>query len=315
MRTTSLLRIFFVGCILSSFAHSADARPLYYKWFSRAYSAGNDKDIRRNRCLVCHLGKTKRNRNAFGKALGQALGKKNVKEPPVFFAALKKAEAKKSPVDGKTYGEILKKDFRRITVLDKEIEARRRAEAAVLAARNAATAKRVTEAVTKLTSSYLNRRAKPFDIQSLSGEKFTADALKDRITILHFWEYHGEPLKAPYGQVGYLSYLYEQLKRKRVQLLGVAVDSRLADPKKRNAALQGIRKLKSFMMLDYPLLLDDGELLAEFGDPRQVVAKLPLFVVVNRGGQVAHYHVGPYEDNDLSKLQKAITKSLQRSKR
>ncbi len=49
------------------------------------------------------------------------------------------------------------------------------------------------------------------------------------------------------------------------------------------------------MNLGYPILLDNGTLLKEFGDPRVLGAGLPLYVVIGPDGKVAHYFVGHYE--------------------
>jgi hypothetical protein len=90
--------------------------------------------------------------------------------------------------------------------------------------------------------------------------------------VLHFWEYRETPLEEPYGQVGYLDYLSRDLGKQGVVVLGVSVDPRLADPETRRAGAVAARKLRDFMNLSYPILLDDGRLLKRLGDPR--VARL-----------------------------------------
>ena len=45
--------------------------------------------------------------------------------------------------------------------------------------------------------------------------------------MLHFWEYRDQPLKEPYGQVGYLEFLFQKRKEEGVKVYGVAVDGRL----------------------------------------------------------------------------------------
>ena len=69
-------------------------------------------------------------------------------------------------------------------------------------------------------------------------------------------------------------------------------------------------KLKAFMNLSYPVLLDAGPLVKQFGDPRIAGATLPLFVVIGPDGKIAHYHVGTYEvrqDQGLKELDQVVT--------
>jgi hypothetical protein len=98
-----------------------------------------------------------------------------------------------------------------------------------------------------------------------------------------------------------------------VKVYGVAVDGRLADPAERGQALRGIRKLKAFMNLSYPILLDSGGLIRNFGDPRPAGAELPLFIVIGPDGRIAHYHAGTYtvdRNEGLRELSTAVTKAL-----
>jgi hypothetical protein len=132
--------------------------------------------------------------------------------------------------------------------------------------------------------------------------------------VLHFWDYRDEPLKEPYGQVGYLDFMYHRRKPAGLQVYGIAVDGRLADEKTRGAAERGVRKLKSFMNLSYPVLLDSGSLIKQFGDPRLLGASLPLFVVIGPDQKIIHYHVGHYEvhqDQGLKELDQVVLKALE----
>ncbi len=49
------------------------------------------------------------------------------------------------------------------------------------------------------------------------------------------------------------------------------------------------------MNLTYPILQDEGKFLKQLGDPRTAEAKLPLFVLIGKNGQIADYHSGFYE--------------------
>lgn len=146
-----------------------------------------------------------------------------------------------------------------------------------------------------LADEYQGRAVEAFESSGLGGARLTSNDLKGQVTLLHFWEYRDTPLEEPYGQVGYLEFLYGRRKEEGLKLYGVAVDSRLADEMSRSAAVASVRKLKAFMNLSYPILLDGGEMLAKFGDPRVVGGTLPLVVVVGPDGKILHHHVGYYE--------------------
>lgn len=84
----------------------AEARPQYLKGFVAKYDIAEAKE---KKCGVCHGegGKNKKVVSDYGKALGKALGKKNVKGADDIAAALDSA-AKADAGDGKTYGDWLK---------------------------------------------------------------------------------------------------------------------------------------------------------------------------------------------------------------
>ena len=85
----------------------ADARPQYLKAFIGKYDkvASEAGDLK---CGVCHgeKGKNKKVLSDYGKALGEALGKKNVKDADDIEKALETAGAKDSG-GGKTYSDLL----------------------------------------------------------------------------------------------------------------------------------------------------------------------------------------------------------------
>jgi hypothetical protein len=164
-----------------------------------------------------------------------------------------------------------------------------------------------------LAAEYQGRAVEAFEAADLGSARLTSDELKGQVTLLHFWEYRDSPLEEPYGQVGYLEFLFGRRKEQGLKLYGVAVDRRFADEESRPAAVAGVRKLKAFMNLSYPILLDGGEVLAKFGDPRVVGGSLPLFVVVGRDGTILHHHVGYYEvdpQQGLKELDAIIEQAL-----
>jgi hypothetical protein len=68
--------------------------------------------VEKAKCNICHVGKVKKNRNGYGKALGELLSRKtDTEDKEKIQAALKKIEVKHSdPKDEKspTFGELLK---------------------------------------------------------------------------------------------------------------------------------------------------------------------------------------------------------------
>lgn len=171
--------------------------------------------------------------------------------------------------------------------------------------------------VSRLAEKLIGKSAPRFSLKLLDNSEITPDALKNKITILHFWEYQGEPLVEPYGQVGYLDYLFGKRRKLGVQAFGVAVDARFADPTANPAARKSIQKLKSFMNLAYPIAVDDGKLLEKFGDPTKFGAKLPLWIVIGPEGTIAHFHSGFYKinpDDGLRELDDLVVKLIRDQK-
>ena len=170
--------------------------------------------------------------------------------------------------------------------------------------------------VEELAEQYTGKQVEPFTAGQLSGGEFSsADNLPGKVTVLHFWDYRDSPLEEPYGQVGYLDFLYGKRKEAGMQLYGVAVDGRIKDENTRGAAIRSVRKLQKFMNLSYPILLDDGTLVKKFGDPRLVGAEFPLFVVIGPDGKILHYHVGHYKverDRGLAELDAVISEALKK---
>ena len=172
--------------------------------------------------------------------------------------------------------------------------------------------------VSKLAEKFVGKPAPRFSLTLTDKTEVPAEALKDKITVLHFWEYQGEPLVEPYGQVGYLEFLHNRRRKLGVQIYGIAVDARLAEQQTAAVALKSIHKLKSFMNLDYGIAVDDGKLLAKFGDPTKYGAKLPLWVVIGPDGNVAHFHAGFYKinpDDGLRELDDLLVKMIKEQKK
>ena len=142
----------------------------------------------------------------------------------------------------------------------------------------------------------LNKEAPGFVLNLIDGKSTLKSAdLKGRTVVLHFWKYADKPLSEPYGQVGYLEFLYGKRKFNNVEIIGVAMNKSFAQPSTVRSAQRSSRKLVEFMNLSYPIGYDDGSLLRELGDPRESGGTLPLWVVISPNGQIVHYHAGFYE--------------------
>ena len=80
-----------------------------------------------------------------------------------------------------------------------------------------------------------------------------------------------------------------------VTVVGVSTNPDLQSKENLSRGRRSVRKLSEFMNLSYPVGHDDGTLLKAFGDPRETQGQLPLWIVLNDDGKVAHYHAGFYE--------------------
>lgn len=148
--------------------------------------------------------------------------------------------------------------------------------------------------VNKLATRFVGKAAPEYKLIGLDRKPIDPEATQGKIVVLHFWEYQEEPLLEPYGQVGYLDFLYGKRRKLGVQVVGIAVDEKFGKPDQFASAARGAGRLRTFMNLAYPIATDDGTILAKFGDPRQVGAKLPLWVVISPDGKVIHYQSGLY---------------------
>jgi len=171
-----------------------------------------------------------------------------------------------------------------------------------------------TNTIAAMRKQIIGKQTPEFQMKSLTGDDVTHDSLSGSTVVLHFWQYRDKPLEEPYGQVGYLDFLNRNSESKKLKVFGVMVDDRLVETETRQQAIVSAKKLHSFMNLSYPILLDRGEAIKSFGDPRLAGSKLPLYVVLGSDGKVLHYHAGFHEidrDQGLKELKAVITRSLE----
>lgn len=172
--------------------------------------------------------------------------------------------------------------------------------------------------VAGLAGKIVGQKAPSFSLTGLNGQPIEDKEHRGKVVVLHFWEYRGEPLEEPYGQVGYLDYLFSKRGKLGVRVYGVAVNSGLAQADKTPQILRSVRKLKNFMNLSYPIAVDDGTLLKKFGDPRQANAKLPLWVVIDAAGKVRLYKSGFFAirpDEGLRPLDELVIQLLREQRK
>ncbi len=161
-----------------------------------------------------------------------------------------------------------------------------------------------------------NSDAPKFNLSLMSGGTLESESLAGKTVILHFWDYRDAPLSEPYGQTGYLEYLYNQKKKMNVTVVGVSTNPDLQSKENQNRGRRSVRKLSEFMNLSYPIGHDDGALLKSLGDPRDTRGQLPLWIVIDTQGKIAHYHAGFYEVDAAQGLKdlEAVLSELLRKK-
>jgi peroxiredoxin len=141
----------------------------------------------------------------------------------------------------------------------------------------------------------VNSPSPDFTLKLVGGGTVDSASLRGKTVVLHFWDYRDSPLSEPYGQTGYLEFLFNQKKSKNVHVIGISTNPELQSTDTLNRGRRSARKLSEFMNLTYPIGHDDGSLLESFGDPRDARGQLPLWIVLSPEGKVTHYHAGFYE--------------------
>lgn len=101
-------------CLIALVAGPVAARPPYPAIFKAKYE-NLAKEVDTAKCLVCHKGKEKKDRNEYGIALSKAFGKadfeKNKGDKEALAKHLTEAldkVAEEKNADGKTFGELIK---------------------------------------------------------------------------------------------------------------------------------------------------------------------------------------------------------------
>ena len=108
-----LLAVGFALALILSLAHSpAEAIPPFQKEFVKMYAPPGSPlaaKVKKVKCNICHKGKKKKDRNAYGDALAKLLDrKKDKKNVEKIRKALKTVESQSATPGGPTFGELLK---------------------------------------------------------------------------------------------------------------------------------------------------------------------------------------------------------------
>ncbi len=102
---------FVAAAFVTSNQNMAEARPWFPKVFVAKYENISEKATEK-KCGVCHPGKSKKDKNDYGVAVGKALGavykKKTDEAAEALDKALDKAAEQASSTEGKTFGDLIK---------------------------------------------------------------------------------------------------------------------------------------------------------------------------------------------------------------
>ncbi len=107
-----LVAVFVFALSLLGAQHPAEAIPPFQKEFVKMYvkpGSPLEAQVKKVKCNICHKGKKKKNRNAYGDALAKLLDrKKDKKNVEKIRKALKQVESQSATPGGPTFGELLK---------------------------------------------------------------------------------------------------------------------------------------------------------------------------------------------------------------
>lgn len=97
LRTAVVL--FIVAVFAAAWTPTANAYPQFSKAFVSVYASevANDEFsalVKKAKCYVCHYGKSKKNQNVYGLAVGELIGKADRKDTDKIIAALEEVASK-----------------------------------------------------------------------------------------------------------------------------------------------------------------------------------------------------------------------------
>jgi len=136
-----------------------------------------------------------------------------------------------------------------------------------------------------------HRSGPDFRLRSLSGDLVRLSDLRGKVVLIAFWATWCEPCQMELAQLGPL---WEELRPRGFELLGVSVDT--AD---REAEVRRIARRSQYR---FPVLLDQT---SEVTDRFQPTMELPFSVLIARDGRIAARHQG-YRPGDEALLHREI---------
>ena len=243
---------------------------------------------------------------------GQARNRKPLDSLLALSAALNRTGEQKNVELTSDQVELLKKELPRI---EREAEGTDWSRLVGAITRDLTRQQKRLDGVESLQSKLVGHPCPAWSLKLADGKTVTEADYQNKVLVLHFWQYRGEPLNEPYGQVGYLDFLYGKRKKLGLSVIGVNIDQRYANPQQAPAATRSMKALLEFMRLGYEMATDDGSALATFGDPRAAGAPLPLWIVIGHDGVITHCHTGFYNikpDEGLKQLDDAVVEALKR---
>ena len=123
-----------------------------------------------------------------------------------------------------------------------------------------------------------------FSLRSVGGEKIELSHYSGDVVLLNFWATWCGPCRE---EMPMLVNLQNDLDSRGFQVIGVSVDE------------EGEAVVESFLEdfpLNYPVVIDEGELAAEYGAQYAV----PTTVLIDRAGRVRHRVLGLVEEAELA---------------
>ncbi len=115
-----------------------------------------------------------------------------------------------------------------------------------------------------------------FALTSLDGEAFNTADQQGRVLLINFWATWCAPCRV---EIPDLIALQEELGSEEFDVLGISVDQ--DDP-------QYVKDYVESMNINYPVLIDDGEVADGFGG----VYALPTTFVIDKTGKITHKTIG-----------------------
>jgi thiol-disulfide isomerase/thioredoxin len=119
-------------------------------------------------------------------------------------------------------------------------------------------------------------RAPEFQLRNLDGDDVRFSDFAGQVAVVNFWASWCAPCRI---EIPHLIELYSRYRSQGLVILGIAVDS---------AGTQGLRELVHEMAMNYPVLIADDQVVADYGG----IFGIPATFVIDREGLIRNRHVG-----------------------